>query len=193
MLRLCAIALCRRCRVFYDFKFDENSVGFTAGSAAAFYKREFDFFAKITNVSAEIKPFSKGQARKDACLRALRKIDVVKGCYLPSNPEATILDIDKDSATPLQSAAKAPYLARFLVRRCGVRELEHIGQLSANEIDAELQALADHQTQRRREQSDVEINGVNGCGDEEDENVYWQVKEFAKPPKHQSLRRQSSK
>ena len=131
-------------------------------------------------MSAEIKPFPKGQQRKDACLRALRTIDVVKGCYLPSNPEATILDIDKDSGTPLQSAAKAPYLARFLVRRCGVRELEHIGQLSADEIDTELQVLADQQAQRRRRQSDAEVNGVNGCDNGEDENVQWQVRT---PPK----------
>ncbi|XP_042233496.1 phosphatidylinositol 4-kinase alpha-like isoform X1 [Homarus americanus] len=98
-----------------------------SGPAKQFYEREFDFFGKVTNISAIIKPYPKGQERKKACLEALHDIIVQTGCYLPSNPESVILDIDRKSGTPMQSAAKAPYLARFQVCKCGISELEKQG------------------------------------------------------------------
>ncbi|KAB7502620.1 Phosphatidylinositol 4-kinase alpha [Armadillidium nasatum] len=100
-----------------------------SGNGKIFYEREFAFFEKITNISATIKPYPKGIERKKACLEALRAIELQDGCYLPSNPEAVIIDIDRNSGTPMQSAAKAPYLARFQVRRCGINELERQGLL----------------------------------------------------------------
>ena len=96
--------------------------------AVKFYNTEFDFFFKITDISRIIKPFPKGVERKQACLRALKEVKVQTGCYLPSNFEAVVTQIDYDSATPMQSAAKAPFLARFKVRKLGVSELEALAQ-----------------------------------------------------------------
>ncbi|XP_038059018.1 phosphatidylinositol 4-kinase alpha-like [Patiria miniata] len=98
-----------------------------SGPAKAFYEREFDFFGKITAISGEIRPFPKGEERKDACLRALSRIRLQPGCYLPSSPEAIVMEIDYKSGTPMQSAAKAPFLAKFKVKKCGVHDLESIG------------------------------------------------------------------
>ncbi|KFD55632.1 hypothetical protein M514_03380 [Trichuris suis] len=97
-----------------------------SGEAKRFHERQFNFFNEITSISAEIKPFPKGRERKDACMRALSRVKVVKGCYLPSDPEALVVDIDYSSATPMQSAAKAPFLARFKVRKYSVDEVEQI-------------------------------------------------------------------
>eukprot|EP00106_Octopus_bimaculoides_P007153 XP_014774595.1 PREDICTED: phosphatidylinositol 4-kinase alpha-like isoform X3 [Octopus bimaculoides] len=98
-----------------------------SGAALKFYQREFKFFGKITNISGEIRPYPKGPDRKEACLKALSKVQLPKGVYLPSNPEAVVVGIDYHSGTPMQSAAKAPFLARFSVKKCGVKELENLG------------------------------------------------------------------
>lgn len=104
----------------------QNIIASFSGSAKQFYEREFEFFGKITDVSGKIRPFPKGIERKEACLKELQKIKVRAGCYLPSNPESMVLDIDYNSGIPMQSAAKAPYLAKFKVYKCGITDLETI-------------------------------------------------------------------
>lgn len=111
----------------------DNIISSFSGAAKRFYEREFDFFGKITAVSGAIRSYPKGPARKKACLDELSKIKVQAGCYLPSNPEAMVVDIDYNSGTPMQSAAKAPYLARFRVHRCGISELETMAMEVSND------------------------------------------------------------
>ncbi|XP_055625261.1 phosphatidylinositol 4-kinase alpha isoform X4 [Toxorhynchites rutilus septentrionalis] len=126
--------------ILYDAleSLSQNIISSLSGPAKRFYEREFDFFGKITAVSGEIRSFPKGQARKKACLDALSRIKVQAGCYLPSNPEAMVLDIDYSSGTPMQSAAKAPYLARFRVHRCGINELETMAMEVSNNPESHL-------------------------------------------------------
>jgi len=97
------------------------------GASKQFYQRQFEFFHDVTNVSAVIKPYPKGPERKNACLEALSKLQLREGCYLPSSPEALVIDVNRRSGTPMQSAAKAPYLASFQVQECGMSEVERIG------------------------------------------------------------------
>nr|CAB3264847.1 phosphatidylinositol 4-kinase alpha-like [Phallusia mammillata] len=105
------------------------------GPAKDFYRREFEFFDDVTNVSGIIKPYPKGPERTAACLKALEDIKVRPGCYLPSSPESLVTDIDRKTGIPLQSAAKAPYLTRFKVRTCGITEVERLGTKSeVNEL-----------------------------------------------------------
>ncbi|KAL8613209.1 Phosphatidylinositol 4-kinase alpha [Nucella lapillus] len=99
-----------------------------SGFALQFYEKEFTFFGKITGISGEIRPYPKGAERKKACLEALSRIILQQGCYLPSNPEAIVTEIDYKSGTPMQSAAKAPFLAKFRVKRCGIHELEKLAE-----------------------------------------------------------------
>ncbi len=46
--------------------------------------------------------FPKGDKRKEACLKALSKIQLQPGCYLPSSPDAVVVEIDYKSGTPMQ-------------------------------------------------------------------------------------------
>lgn len=90
----------------------------------AFYKREFSFFEKVTSISRLLMPYiRKTKAEKKAKIdEEIAKINVDVGVYLPSNPDGVVIDIDRKSGKPLQSHAKAPFLATFKIRK-EVRDL----------------------------------------------------------------------
>jgi phosphatidylinositol 4-kinase A len=84
-----------------------------------FYEREFSFFDEVTGISGKLKPLIKRSKpeKKQKIEEELRKIKVEVGVYLPSNPEGVVIGIDRKSGKPLQSHAKAPYMATFRVRK----------------------------------------------------------------------------
>lgn len=85
----------------------------------AFYEREFAFFDEVTNISGKLKPYIKRPKpeKKQKIEEELRKIKVEVGVYLPSNPEGVVIGIDRKSGKPLQSHAKAPYMATFRIKK----------------------------------------------------------------------------
>jgi phosphatidylinositol 4-kinase len=85
----------------------------------AFYEREFTFFDEVTSISGKLKPFIKRPKpeKKQKIEEELRKIKVEVGVYLPSNPDGVVIGIDRKSGKPLQSHAKAPYMATFRIQK----------------------------------------------------------------------------
>ncbi|TFK94778.1 atypical/PIKK/PI4K protein kinase [Polyporus arcularius HHB13444] len=90
-----------------------------SGEAREFYDREFGFFHEVTSISGKLKPYiKKTKPEKKAKIdEEMAKIVVEVGVYLPSNPDGKVIDIDKKSGRPLQSHAKAPFMATFKVRK----------------------------------------------------------------------------
>lgn len=90
-----------------------------SGTDQSFYEREFSFFNEITDISGKLRPFIKKSKaeKKQKIEEELRKIKVEVGVYLPSNPDGTVIGIDRKSGKPLQSHAKAPYMATFRIKK----------------------------------------------------------------------------
>lgn len=89
-----------------------------------FYEREFSFFGEITGISGKLRPYIKKSKpeKKEKIEEELRKIKVEVGVYLPSNPDGIVVGIDRKSGKPLQSHAKAPYMATFRIQKTRVIE-----------------------------------------------------------------------
>lgn len=96
-----------------------NMIASFSGTDKAFYEREFTFFNEITDISGKLRPFIKRskQEKKQKIEEELRKIKVEVGVYLPSNPDGVLIGIDRKSGKPLQSHAKAPYMATFRIKK----------------------------------------------------------------------------
>lgn len=85
----------------------------------AFYEREFSFFGEVTSISGKLKPLIQRPKpeKKQKIEEELRKIKVEVGVYLPCNPDGVVIGIDRKSGKPLQSHAKAPYMATFRIKK----------------------------------------------------------------------------
>ncbi|KAL2137056.1 hypothetical protein VTI74DRAFT_9662 [Chaetomium olivicolor] len=95
-----------------------------------FYEREFAFFDEVTSISGKLKPLIKRSKpeKKQKIEEELRKIKLEVGVYLPSNPDGVVIGIDRKSGKPLQSHAKAPFMATFRIKKNkgGVAEAEEM-------------------------------------------------------------------
>jgi phosphatidylinositol 4-kinase A len=93
-----------------------------------FYEREFTFFGEVTDISGKLKPYIKKSKpeKKQKIEEELRKIKVEEGVYLPSNPDGVVVGIDRKSGKPLQSHAKAPYMATFRIRKTRDQSIEAV-------------------------------------------------------------------
>lgn len=96
----------------------------------SFYEREFSFFDEVTSISGKLKPYipRPKPEKKQKIEEELRKIKVEIGVYLPSNPDGVVIGIDRKSGKPLQSHAKAPFMATFRIKKTksGVEETEEV-------------------------------------------------------------------
>lgn len=90
-----------------------------ARSDLEFYEREFSFFNEVTSISGKLKPYvKKSKAEKKVKIdEEMGRIEVLEGVYLPSNPDGVVIDINRKSGRPLQSHAKAPFMATFKIRK----------------------------------------------------------------------------
>ncbi|KAI7870650.1 hypothetical protein BDF14DRAFT_1772183 [Spinellus fusiger] len=104
-------------------KIIENLVGSFTGADREFYEREFKFFGEVTAISGHLKEYIKfGQNEKKPMQKKrldeeLAKIKVEVGVYLPSNSDGHVIDINRTSGRPLQSHAKAPFMATFEIEK----------------------------------------------------------------------------
>ncbi|KAK8139069.1 Phosphatidylinositol 4-kinase [Apiospora sp. TS-2023a] len=108
----------------------------------AFYEKEFGFFDEVTGISGKLKPLIKAtkDAKKQKIEEELRAIKVEVGVYLPSNPDGVVIGIDRKSGKPLQSHAKAPFMATFRIKKPKTDDVEDTGEVIHGVSDTGLMA-----------------------------------------------------
>lgn len=101
-----------------------------------FYQREFGFFQEVTDISGKLKPYiKKTKAEKKVKIdEEMAKIPVQPGVYLPSNPDGVVIDINRKSGKPLQSHAKAPFMATFKIKK-DIEEVNEYGEIVRTPIE----------------------------------------------------------
>ncbi len=136
-----------------------------SGTDKDFYEREFAFFDEVTDISGKLKPFiKKPKPEKKAKIEEeLRKIKVEVGVYLPSNPDGVVVGIDRKSGKPLQSHAKAPYMATFRIRKKKDVSSEEMNDLieSASHEQTQKHVRRGHSRRNTSDISNMELNENN--------------------------------
>ncbi|KAI8148722.1 hypothetical protein BJV82DRAFT_642239 [Fennellomyces sp. T-0311] len=120
----------------------ESLVNSFTGEDREFYEREFKFFKEVTAISGYLKEYIKyGQTEKKPLQKKrldeeLAKIKVDVGVYLPSNSDGRVIDINRTSGRPLQSHAKAPFMATFKIEK-DVEDTDLLGKAMIESEDGD--------------------------------------------------------
>lgn len=140
----------------------DNLIGSFSNEDKDFYEREFAFFGEVTDISGKLKPFIKKSKpeKKQKIEEELRKIKVEVGVYLPSNPDGVVVGIDRKSGKPLQSHAKAPYMATFRIRKSRNQDNENVSEMVESAPKHQTPAVANHHQIRP---SNSENRGVSSA------------------------------
>lgn len=101
-----------------------------------FYRDEFGFFNEVTSISGKLKPYiKKTKAEKKVKIdEEMHKIKIKHGAYLPINPDGIVIDINRNSGKPLQSHAKAPFMATFKIEGT-VESVDSEGDIATSTVE----------------------------------------------------------
>ncbi|KAL4880003.1 hypothetical protein BJY04DRAFT_192115 [Aspergillus karnatakaensis] len=133
-----------------------------------FYQREFSFFNEITGISGKLRPYIKKSKpeKKEKIEEELRKIKVEVGVYLPSNPDGVVVGIDRKSGKPLQSHAKAPYLATFRIQKTRRRRDEDGADGAASDQKELINTTQNRHSNSHQETYEVWQSAIFKVGDD---------------------------
>ncbi|EGW33972.1 uncharacterized protein SPAPADRAFT_133766 [Spathaspora passalidarum NRRL Y-27907] len=100
-------------------KIQREMISSFSATDRVFYEKEFGFFNQVTGISGKLKPYIKKSKaeKKEKIDEEMALIQLEQGVYLPSNPDGVVVDINRKSGKPLQSHAKAPFLATFKIEK----------------------------------------------------------------------------
>lgn len=81
--------------------------------ARAYMDLECEYFNTVTNISAKLALVKNKELHNGIIQEELVKIGLHKGLYLPTDPHRLLVGVNVNSGTPMQSAAKCPFLLVF--------------------------------------------------------------------------------
>ena len=92
----------------------KNIIDILPAKSSEFLRRQNDFFSNMTNISAKLLQQKKNRGiHRQIIQDSVLELGLSSGLYLPTDPYKLVVGIDVDSAAPMISAAKCPYLIKF--------------------------------------------------------------------------------